>query len=142
MQNKHFDHTIWITLHQENCFKHAQYSCMLGTKASYNTIWAKKNHGTFDWRQWQYRGVCNREEITAHFCYWMEKAVSIHLQGYGRQCILQKMFSIPQLRRTVPYISGCCYLKSWFWSFWHHIYQIDVALLDTYNCTCLMFAIW
>jgi len=41
-------------------------------------------------------GICNREDITACFCYWMEEAVSIHLQGYCMQCILQKIFSIPQ----------------------------------------------
>ena len=29
-QNKNFDHTKWITLHLEKCFKHTQYSCMLG----------------------------------------------------------------------------------------------------------------
>jgi len=41
-------------------------------------------------------GICNREEITANFCYWMEEAVSIHIQESYKQCILQKIFSITQ----------------------------------------------
>ena len=50
-------------------------------------------------------GICNREDITTCFCYWMAEAVSIHLQG---SYILQKMFSIPQAEqfRICPAIAA------------------------------------
>jgi len=45
-------------------------------------------------------GICNREDITTYFCYWTVEAMSIHLQGSCMQCILQKMFSIPQAEQV------------------------------------------
>ena len=110
LQNKHFDHTMWTTLHQVKCYKHTQYSYMLGklkckhdnvvTKASYNTIWTMKFMASMlpmGEKIAAVSGVCNREKkMTAYFCCWTKETVSIQLQRSCRQCILQKLFSIPK----------------------------------------------
>ena len=40
----------------------------------------------------KHQAFVNREEIHAR----VEEAVSIHLQGFSTECILQKIFGIPQ----------------------------------------------
>ena len=56
-------------------------------------------HVSIGWEDAAVSGICKTEEIEAYFCYWTEESVSIHLQEFCMQCILQKMFSTPQMEQ-------------------------------------------